>query len=408
MSNTYLTSQLITPDAVAMFEASCTFIPTAYKKYDGMFTAKTYAPGDTINVRLDNFFIGQRGDSVTAEDIVEASIPLTIAPLYSVPIAYTPTDLSRKIVDFSQEFLMPAVRRVRSMMNADIALNVLSQVNFWQGDTTAPINSYASMDSVRPLMTNLAMDPAYKRYAVISPDDAHSLRSSSSLQNSFLPSLNKEITLESRMGRLAGMEILEEEQVIRFYGGTKTIQTPATDFQIQAYTASTITIKNCVVGEQTLKQGDLIYLPATYSFNQATRQSTGRPMAFAVTQTPAVADGSGYTTVSIYPNMILSGPRQNMSGTPAVNDIVSAVPDHMANVCYTERGLVCAIPPLERMDSPESYTYTSPKSGISMRISKTAEVLNNKNILRLDAQMATTWVPQQNIRKVSQVNQIGS
>lgn len=406
MSNTYLTSQLITPEAVAIFEASCTFIPTAYKKYDGMFTAKTYAPGDTINIRLDNFFIGQRGDSVTAEDIVEASIPLTIAPLYSIPIAYTPTDLQRKIVDFSQEFLMPAVRRVRAMMNADIALNVLTQVNYYQGDTTAPINSYASLDSINPLMTNLAMDPAYRKYCAMSPDDMHSLRSNATLQNSFVSPLNKDITVDSRVSRLAGMDIMAEEQIIRFFGGTKAI-TGAADFQIASFTATTITIKNAVNGDQTFTAGDLIYLPATFAFNQVTRQSTGRPMAFAITTTPALTSGN-QVTVSIYPNMILSGPRQNMASTPAVNDVVKAVPDHMANVAYTERGLVCAIPPLERMDSPESYTFTSPKTGISMRVSKTAEVLNNKNILRLDCQMATTWVPQQNIRKVSQVNQIGS
>lgn len=404
MANQYLTSHLLAKEAVAISSNVATLLPTAYRKYEGMYTKKTYAPGNTIDLRLDNYFIGQRGDTVTAEDIVAATIPLTIAPLYSVPIAYYPTDLQRDIVDFSDEILAPAVRRLIAMMNGDMALSALTQINFWQGDTSSPINTFTSADAVNPLMTKLGMDAGYRRYMALSPDDMHALRSSSSLQNSFISPLNKEITLEAQVTRLAGFDMLAETQIINFYGGTKNILGGQTAFSLVAYTTNTITIGNAVNGEQTFTAGDIVYLPNTQAFNPVTRQGTGYPMPFAIVQTPALTSGN-QVTVTVYPNFVLSGPRQNVATIPAINDPIAAVANHTANIAYTERGLVAAIPPLERMDSPESYTFTHPKTGVSMRISKTAEVLNNKNIMRLDAQMAHTWVPYQAVRKVSQVNQ---
>lgn len=405
MSNSYLTSQLISKEAVAIFKVNNSLLSTAYRKYEGMFTAQTYAPGDTINVRLDNFFVGQRGDTVIAEDIVEASIPLSIAPLYSVPIAYTPTDLQRKIVDFSEEILEPAVRRIISMMNSDIALNGLTQINYVVGDTTAPVNSYKALDAVRPVMSKLAMDPSYKRYSVLSFDDAHELRSNATIQNSFVSPLNKEVTEESMLGRLAGMDIMEDQNIVNFIGGTKAIQSPASDFQVVSFTATTITIKNAVPSQTgVFLAGDMIQLPSSPAYNQVTRQALSFPMSFCVTQS-ANADGGGNVVLNIYPNIITNGPRQNITNAPSANDVVKAVDNNTANYCYTERGLIAAIPPLERMDSPESYTFTDKSSGVSLRVSKTAEVLNNKNIMRLDAQMASTWVPQQAVRLVSLVNQ---
>lgn len=405
MANSYLTSNLISKEAVAIFKVFNSFLNTAYRKYEGMFNAQTYAPGDTVNVRLDNFFIGQRGDSVIAEDIQEASIPLTIAPLYSVPIAYTPTDLQRKIVDFSEEILQPAVRRIVTMMNSDIALAVLTQVNYFVGDTSAPVNSYKALDAVNPAMDLLAMDPAYVRYAMLSVNDAHELRSNPTIQNSFVSPLNKEVTLQSQLGQLAGFDVMKDQAIQKFIGGTKAIQAPATDFLIVSYTASTITISGAVPNQANVfASGDLIYLPSSTQFNQVLRQTTGAAMSFAVTSATTATAG-GQVTLGIYPNMILSGPRQNMNSAPAVGDVVKAVSNHIANVCYTERGLICAIPPLERMDSPESYTFTDRDSGVSLRVSKTAEVLNNKNILRLDGQMAYAWVPQQAMRLVSLVTQ---
>lgn len=405
MSNTYLTSNLISKEAVALFGVMNSFIATGYRKYENMFSDATYKPGDTINVRLDNFYVGSRGDVVTAEDIVEASIPIQIRQLYSVPIAYTPTDLQRKIADFSDEILTPAVRRIVAMMNKDIALAALTQVTYWEGDPSSNLNSFASLDQVNPIMDNLAMDSIYKRYASLNPTQVQQLRSAASLQNSFLPMLNKDITMDAKLGHLAGFDIFKDQSLTGFIAGTH--QTSGTITVLTAVSSGNqITVTGLTPSIQNIFQaGDPISITGTFEFNPITRAPTSRAMQFAV-QANASSDGSGHAVLTVSPTIQFTGPRQNIySSTNQIpaGAVVNVVGNHLPNVAYTERGLVTCMPPLAPMDSPMSSVSTDTRYGVSMRVSKSAEVMNNKNILRLDGQLAFSWVPGQAIKVITSV-----
>jgi len=45
------------------------------------------------------------------------------------------------------------------------------------------------------------------------------------------------------------------------------------------------------------------------------------------------------------------------------------------------------------MRTPNSYTHTDKETGISVRVSEIADVLNNKNIMRIDVLTGFTWIP---------------
>jgi hypothetical protein len=405
MANTYLTSNLISESAVAIFKIENSFIPTAYRKYENMFSQNTYKPGDTINVRLDNFYEGARGDSVTAESIVEASIPVTIAPLYSVAIQYRPTDLQRKIEDFADEFIAPATRRLAAMINRDIQQASLTQVNYFVGDDAANLNTFASLDQVNPVMLNLSIDPAYRKYASLSPKQAQQMRSSSTLQNSYVSPLNKDITMNAALGHLAGFDIFQDQSITNFTAGTHAA---AGDITVKTAVASgsSVVLTGLNVGA-TFKAGDVFSIDGTYVYNQTLRIATSTNMQFTVLEN-ATADGGGDVTLSIYPAIQMTGPRKNVFADGgdtqiAAGSVVNVVASHTPNICYSERGLIACMPPLQPMDSPYSATTTDREYGISIRVSKSAEVLENMNILRLDAQVAYKWVPGQAVRLISAV-----
>jgi len=401
MANSFLTSNLISKEAVAIFKALNSFIGTGYRKYENMFNDNTYKSGDTINVRLDNFYVGARGDTVTAEDIVEESIPVTIGPLYSVPIRYRPTDLQREIADFSAEFIMPAARRLVAMMNTDIANAAKTQINNFVGDPMAYVNSFKALDAVNPVMDELNMNN-YRRYVCLNPQNAHELRSAPSLQNSFVSPINKDITYDARIGRLADFDVMKDNSISLHTAGTH-----ATAGSIQVDTAvssgTTILLKGLTAGA-TFKAGDPLSFAGVYKFDKINRQAINSNFQVTVTA-DATADGAGDVSLTVFPALVATGPRQNFIVPGAspneipVDTVVSVIGDHVNNVAYTERGLITCLPPLERMDSPESSTYTH--DGISLRVSKTAEVLDNMNVLRLDGQMAFSWVPDQAVRLVA-------
>lgn len=408
MANTYLTSNLISREAVAIFKSLTSVIATGYRDYESMFSNKPYASGETINIRQDNFYIGSRGDTVSAESIVEQSFPITVQPLYSIPIKYRPTDLQRSIVDFAKEFIEPAARRIVAMMNTDIVNAAPYQINNYVGDPASYVNSYAALDAVNPVMDTLNMN-MYKRYAILNSQNAHQLRSAASLQNSFLPTLNKDITINATIGRLADFDLMKDNAIQLHTAGTHAT---AGTIQVNAAVSSgsQIQLKGLSVGA-TYLAGDIFSLGGVKKFDQINRIALPDDMQFTVIPDPNTgdtvytADGGGLVTLNVFPAIVSSGPRQNFITPGAspnqipVNTVVTSIGNHTNNLCYTERGLVTCMPVLHRMDSPFSSTFTS--NGVSMRVSKSAEILDNMNILRLDAQLAFGWVPNQAVRLIS-------
>ena len=400
MANSYLTSDLISKTAVSQLKALNSFVNLGYRNYQGMLTKGQYAPGDTINVRLDNFYDVQEGDTVTAEDIVEASLPVTVQPLLSVSIAYKPTDLQRDIVDFSVEFIVPAVRSISAKLNTKLAQFANTQVNYFTGDITATMNSYAAATKVTPLMNVLNMNN-YKRTQVTDPFTAQALKESSTLQNSFLPSFNKSITIEGTMGRLGGMEFMQDTSLAPFVSGTHTA---AGDITVDGAvtTGNTIVLQGLTSGA-TIVAGDLFSIEGVYVYDQIKRQATQIQAQFVVL-TGGTAGGPGTISITVSPAIVVSGPRKNIStasmpDNAVVNFVTNATAGYTRSLAFTQRGLVLCLPALQPMDSP--FSSTAMHDGVSMRVSKTAEVLENKNILRLDLQYAARWIPDQTVFNIT-------
>jgi len=406
MANTYLNSSLISKQAAAIFKAENSFLATAHDKYENMFNDNTYKSGDTVNVRKDNFFEGQRGDVATAEDITEESFALTIGPLYTVAITYTPTDLQRDIADFGAEVIHPAVRRLVKMINNDVATASLTQVHNFTGDISAPINSFNAINAVNPLMNSLNMN-GYRRYLCMDEYNAYEAQGNVTIQNSFVSPLNKEVTLDAQMGRLAGVNIMRDTSIRPHISGTHAAAGDIT-VKTAVSSGSSIVVTGLTPTTGTFAVGDVFSLDGVFEFDRIGRQALAVKKQFAVTAVSGPADGSGDITLTVTPELIASGSRQNFivpgaspNEIPAgavLNVQTNSTVGFMNDIAYTEKGLIVCMPPLERMDSPDSYVHTDADSGVSIRVSKTAEVLNNKNVMRLDAQAAIRWVPDQAVR----------
>ena len=355
MANTFNLSTLVAKDAAAYLRVMNSFLNTGYRKYENMFHENPYKPGDSINVRRDNFFVGSRGDSVTAEDILEESYAVTIGPLYSIPITYTPTDLDRKFADFSQEVIMPAVRRLSSMINRDIVIAGLTEIDTYVGSAASNLNTFASIDQINPVMDSLAIDPAYKRYLSLAPIEAQQVRSASTLQNSFVSPLNKDITMDASLGRLANFDIFSDQSITTFTAGTHATATNIT-VKTAVSSGNTIVLTGVTNGT-TFVAGDVIELTGVFNWDPITRASTGYKKQYTVTSggTAAATD----VTITVNETINFSGARKNVYEPTADTEIpagtvVTVVGDHIPNIAYSERGLIFCMPPLHPMDSPES------------------------------------------------------
>ncbi len=402
--NTFDLSSLVAPRAVAILASMNSLVRLGNRGNSQMFVAKDYAPGDTINLREDNFFVGSRGDTVTAEDIVESTVPLTIQPLFNVTVNYKSSDLQRDIVSFTSEIIEPAVRRLSTMINDSIYNAALTQLAHYTGDITAPLNTFQSVSGINPVMTTLDMNK-YGRNLAIDPYNFNQLVGSSDLRNSFLPSLNEKITIDATLGRLAGFEIFQDTSIAPMVTGTHDAAGAVTVTTLVT-SGSLITLGGFNPGA-TFVAGDLFTVLGSYEWAAVSQRQITQQKQLVVTA-PAVADITGAVTLSVFPAIITTGPKTNVftPGTSPNQIPAGAVvlfetnftSGYLNQLAFTDRGLQLALPPMLPLHTATSFVSTDPATGISLTVSQQADIYANVNTLRISGQMGVTWLQNQCVR----------
>jgi len=408
MANTYINSELLSKSAVAHFRLNNTFFGTANHAYDGMFIDKTYDPGNTVNLRLKNFGKVQRGNTVTAVDIVETSLPLTLQQLYSYPVTYTTDDLSTKLRmnTWMDRVFYPGVDSLVAEINKDIAANAALVTYNWDGVVGTEISTFAAVDTISAQMDELAI-PMANRYMALTPGNSSKLKSS--LQNSFNTTLNEEISIGSRMGKLSTFEMYSE-QLIATHAAypAASIGTPVVNGAVTS--GNTIVLSGLTASITGIfKAGDVISISDVFKVDPIAKNNAGHKMQFVITA-DADSTAGGACTILVSPTIIgdSTNPNQNIVNSPAVatNEIPNGAtvfrPEtHKANIAYTNESLYFVTPPLAKFDVEESYTFKDPETGLSMRVSKSAEILNNKNVLRIDILCGYLWIPSHTFRVIT-------
>jgi len=415
MANTLINSTLLSKQAAAYFKLNNTFIATANRQYDGMFSDNTYDAGQTINIRLDNQHIVQRGDAVTASDIKETYLPLTLQDLYTVYVNYSTVDLSTTLRynTWKERVLLPAVQNIIADINKDIAAAAANSIYLTTGTPGSSINTFAEVDIAGAILAEQGVDQGKDWFFAINHRDGSALKTA--LQNSFNTTLNKEISFGSRMGKLSYFDFYYDQSIARHQSYTGDYGTPVVN---GAVSSGNSIVASGFTGSITgiLKQGDVIEIThdtlQPYFVNRVNKVNTGQYAQFVVT---ADADSSagGAVTIPVSPtiNIDTSDPNQNLSGAIPDGATITVIRkgtvadglDGLQNVnlAYSSSGLYAVCPPLEKLDGQDSSTFTDPETGWSLRVSKGSDIANNVNQLRIDVLCGYLWIPSQAVRVVS-------
>jgi hypothetical protein len=398
-TNSYLTSTLLAKEAAAQLAVASTFPMTGNKKYQSLWTQNYFTKGNTINVPLDNRYVVQRGDTISASDIVDREIPMTVLPLFSQAINVKPTDYQRSIRDFGEMFLKPAATTIAATMNGTIAAGALTTGYITSGVVGTPINTFAALRNARADMLKFAMPKRQRWMSALTLDDSAALQNS--LNNQFNLEINSPILNDAMLGRLAAFDIFEDQGIQKHAGYTGAIGTPVLAADV-VDGATTISLTGLTTGiTDIIVAGAKIEFVDAYAVDGVYHKPINKKFQVVATAN-ATSSGGGTATVSISPTVETTSTDalRNCSGITDTTKITSGTAvtisqNYNANICYTDMGLYCAIPPLQPFGYAKSSTFTDPNSGISCRVSITSDILNNLDLVRMDCQLAFAWNPEQ-------------
>lgn len=403
MPNQFITTQLVSNTALAMFANNAPFVMTGSRIYQDDFNNSGYKIGDTLQVRRQNNFVIGDGSTAVPQNIIETVENIVVAHQYHALIAYTVQDLTLRIEDFSRLFIQPAIQNIISQMEHDIDSAAENELYLFTGTAGTPINSFQTVDLAGAKLLEMGVNIASDAYLAMTVRDGSSLKSA--LLNNFTPVFNEDIVRQSAIGHLSYFDIFQSQNIVRHVAGAGPLLTPGDPLLINGAVLSgnTLVLDGATASVANyFLPGDLISVAGVSSVNPLSRQSTGQDMQFVITAA-ATSDVGGNITVTVAPVIIssTSSPLQNVSNAVPNNAVVTMVPSYNVNVAYPARGLDIVCPPLYKLQVPYSSVAIDPETGLSLAVTQTGDILGYQNLMRIDILCGFKWHPQYAVKLLS-------
>jgi hypothetical protein len=403
MPNQFITTQLVSNTALAMFANNSPFVMTGSRIYQDDFQSSGYKIGDTLQVRRQNNFIVGDGSTAVPQDIIETVENIVVAHQYHALIAYTVQDLTLRIEDFSRMFIQPAIQNIITQMERDIDAAAELELYLFQGAAGSPINSFSTVDLAGAKLLEMGVNIASDAYLAMTVRDGSSLKAA--LLNNFTPVFNEEIVRQSAIGHLSYFDIFQSQNIVRHIAGVGPTSFPGDTLLVNGTVTSGNTI---ILSGATISQtnyflpGDLISIAGVHSVNPLSRQSTGQNMQFVITAA-ANSSGAGAVTITVAPSIIsnTSSPLQNVDGPVLSGSAVTVVPSYNVNVAYPARALDIVCPPLYKLQVPYASVAVDPETGLSLAVTQTGDILGYQNLMRIDILCGFKWHPQYAVKLLS-------
>lgn len=379
--STFLTLTDITYECARVLVNNLVAAKYVNRSYDNRFAKSGAKIGDITNLRLPVRNTVSDGSQLVIQDDTETSTPLRLDKRKHIGFAYTKEDQLLKMDDFSKRFIAPKVASLANQVDADILALAKKVWNSVGTPGTTPNASSTYLSAGVKLDNNSAPQDEERYMIVPSQNHATLVAAEQTLFNS-----REEVSKQYRKGRISGgvhgfnwyMDQNAYTHTVGTYAGTPLVNGASqsgTSLITDGWTST------------SLVEGDVFTIDGVYGVNPQSYQSTGSLQQFRVTAD--ITDTAGAITVSIEPEIILSGPFQTVTALPANNAAITMVG---ATGVASPQGIgfhrdAFALVMVDLPEPGGGATYkriSDEQSGISMLITEQFDIVNFRTIVRLD------------------------
>lgn len=324
MSNTFLTNQVITYEALDVLENTDAAARLVNREYSDQFKFGGAVLGQTLSIRKPARFIGRLGQAAQIEAITETFVPLTLAFQRGVDTQVTSQNLTLDIDDYRNRILKPEIARLANLIDQDVCslAQGLNQFVGVPGTTPGALSTYLA---AKTKLDNSACPMDGDRNMIVNPEAESSIVDA--LKGLFQASEEvRQQYLNAKMGRTIGFDWSMDQNVyVHTVGTLGSSFTSNPQVLNSGQSGSSIVTDGWESGACTLKAGDVIsFYSATVpvnALNPQSYQNTGQMAQFVVTAD--TSDTTGTMTIPIAPAIV--GPA---SSTPQFQNVTNLPPDN--------------------------------------------------------------------------------
>ncbi len=399
-----LTNQEISFKNLMVLENSISFTKKVVRRYDDKFGKAGAKIGYILNIRKPARSVSTAGQGIQLQDYIERSVPLILGKQYQQACAFTSSDLSLSLDDFTNRVTKPKIVQLANDIDYDGLqqfVNVPAEVGT---PGTVPNTADTYLNALQVLADegfpvdeeeglSLHISPRMQR--AIFPALQGLVSTASGTQFAFLRNQAKgeggaEDYFKGLVAKGLGFDWFMTQNAPTFttgtQGGTPTVNgagQTGSSIITQAWSNS---IANVLVA------GDIIFFAGVHRINPLTRQSTGDLRPFVVTAN-VNSSGAGAVTIPIAcvdgDGITLAGPYQTVDVSPAN---AAAITVQGASAVQSYRGVAfhpeafcfgCA--DLEMYENQHIMEMAADKElGLAIRMWAMPDINTDRLLMRLD------------------------
>ncbi len=396
-TNTLLTPTMITRKALDVLHQKCNFIGNVNRQYDDRFAQTGAKIGATLNIRMPSKYTVRTGASISHQEHVERSTPLTVSSQYGVDVSFTSVELTMQLDDFSERIIEPAMAQLAAKIEGDSLAVAYKLISNYTNASTDTLMTYKNFQKGGANITN-ELGPLSQRTATLSPESQ--VEFNDAVKGLFQSQENiRKQYREGMMGRTGGFDVYENTLVPQhttgsFAGSALTDGASlGTSTTANAWVSQTELSVNTATSLVKLLVGDIITMSGVYAVHPETKANLGKLKTFVVqnlttfttlasSYTFNVKPGMIYGTGNAYQNSVLSGPSDSDNNSVTLIGAISS--GFGQDIQFHKDAFVFATADLDDVSKYGAWGARAQKDGISMRIARQYTIADDSVPCRID------------------------
>ncbi len=385
MSNSLVTIDMITREALRIAHEKCSFIGSVDRQYDDSF-AKTGAKiGSTLRVRKPNQYVRTQGSRVMdVQDQAESNGTITVATQDHVDMRFNSAELALSIDDISNRYIEPAVSVLVSGIEGDFLAYATKATYNVAGTAGTGITSLVAPGAARAKINQ-----------GLAPKDNRSIQMDSvtmgGLVNGVAAYFNpsNDISKQYREGMVARTAMADYYENERIWTLTNSDDVTADTDAAALVTdgGSTIDMHTLLpVAKQTV--GSVFTIAGVYACHPETKAAYRHLQQFTITAV-------GATTTTVSPSFYLTGAKKNVCSSTGANlattdfnaktltFVGAASTSYAQPLMYHKEAFQFVTADLPLMDDAHKCVRRV-QDGLSMRVWQASDIRNDELLMRID------------------------
>jgi len=397
MANSILTPTAITRESLRVLHQKCNFIGNVNRQYDDRFAQTGAKIGTSLNIRMPSKYSVRTGATLSAQDHIERSTPLSCSSQYGVDVSFTSVELTMSLDDFSERIIEPAMAQLAAKIEGDCMSDAYKLVNNYTNATTNAVMTYKYFQRGGAHITQ-NLGPLSQRATLLTPDSRVEFMDATKSLFHAATNLEKQYR-EGIVTRTSGFDVYENtllpSHTTGSLAGSPLTNGTAlgTSTTANSWVSQTDLSVDGATSTTTLKAGDIITLSGVYDVHPETKSNTGKLKSFVVQSnitlttsatayTVTVKPGLIYGSGNAYQNTALSGVSNTDGLTVSLIGAVSTAFNQ--DLQFHKDAFVFATADLEDVSKYGAWGARDSMDGISMRIAKQYAISSDTVPCRID------------------------